>query len=296
MILFTHPLKKGFTLIETLIATVIAVVVIGAGATANLTIQRNLEQGEERLQMNALAAEALDNLRFLRDYAGVNFASTLNFSGASSAFDATERGTLVSNRSRFDSGCSLGSCPETENGGPIVLDWCGSTEVPGCGKDYLSPVTFSECPSTPCLLKDTLNSSILSAKLGSDSGVGGDLVGVRRKPFLSSEVTSQEIADVGQYLTTGGAYSAAQLNADDKSDKQLWNFYIRQIMVTRVGRTSSSGRPATDAAVGFQHLPIPESVNAQSLRSSMYVVKVIIQNYHNPQRRVQKSAYLFNND
>src|SRR5579871_4257125 len=98
--------RSAFTLIESLIAIIISVVVLSAVIAINRVVAKNAQQGEQLVQMNSLAEEALENFKLLKDTLPVGFTlkdqKLLSFTSSNSSID----GTFIANWS----GCSQGNC------------------------------------------------------------------------------------------------------------------------------------------------------------------------------------------
>src|SRR3712207_4661219 len=120
--------QPGFTLMETLIALVISVVILGGSSLAARAIQENVRRTEERTQMASLAQESLDTMRFLRDSLKLQGRALAEDNGGvdlnAGNNDDIAEGSFVARPDSFTNCQAAGSCPNAQSGGPLVLRWC----------------------------------------------------------------------------------------------------------------------------------------------------------------------------
>jgi prepilin-type N-terminal cleavage/methylation domain-containing protein len=199
--------KKAFTLIETLIALSIVVVVLGASISANRVIQISSQVTAERTQMSALVDESVSSLQlFQRQIA----TATLSLGGPTG----------------FDIIGGVGNSPVKK-----VIFYSDPSV------SYVSAITQKICSDTTAACQVEKSpvhigvAALTVAQMFANNSIAGELVAVRRSPAALRQGLS-----MSSRLTTDGN-GIADVTAT--ADLGIWDFYVRQINVIRLGSAGS---------------------------------------------------------
>lgn len=261
--------QRAFTLIETLIASSIVVVILGAAVVSNRVIQESASRTDDRTVMEALADQSME---IIRGYQIV--LPTLNLGNNARMNipinDATTDRYGMFIATQIGNGCSPagGQCKEVPNGGPILMTWCDDQNPGSCQTNYRSNVKVSAaCLATGCTAAQIF-SYVQSQVPAADSG---DVIAVRRTPYSGAGSNNNRmVVDFTSPLIAGSTIDMT--NTNSKAD---WDFYVKTIKMSRQGRNQAS--------VGYT----PASGNdLQKSRRSLYVVIVTIFNINNPNSKV----------
>jgi prepilin-type N-terminal cleavage/methylation domain-containing protein len=230
--------KSGFTLLETLVSLAILTMVLGASVISGRAMYQQSQINSDQAQMSALADESIATVRLLRDTttraAGAGLFGLSPTASAKGAFYMAP----ITSTSSADAGSAL------------FPRWCSgsgcSALVSSVGVD--DDGVAAKCPSGP--------GNCTVGALGDK-----ELVAVRRS---SSAVTlptgcgARAVFD----LTAVGASTCVKTSAIKD-----WDFYVREITVTRGGGSTAFG-------------------------ANTYSVKVSLTNHHNPQSTLTKTMLL----
>lgn len=192
--------RRGFTLLETVIALAIGIIVIGAAVTANRVVQRNAQAAELRVTQESIANETISLMEL-----------TLNTQrqGAqplSLAFDGIGTNAPVRTAPyRFRQSDPLGAAD------PVVIRWCTPTDASCTGIiSTAGPATGSYSMATA-----------LSAN-------GAEVLAVRKGAPVLGQPQTYDFT----YLPTTGSVLATTLFADNSTHQADWDFYRRQVTIT----------------------------------------------------------------
>jgi prepilin-type N-terminal cleavage/methylation domain-containing protein len=223
--------KSGFTLIETMVASVIMVIVLSSAIAVGRGVQANATRSEEQLQMTSLVNESLDNVALLRDALSNGSSPKSLGEGIGLVPGKASKGVFAA-----DVGCGQPVCPKVEEGGALRLKWCDlkSFGSSACSM-AVSPVAMNDTTNCSTGTNCPLETVYRKFKLKGIPGNGYELVAVRTRPLEGPEKRS--VLD---------ASSLSESNPDtvlyiDGADG--WSLYARQIEITRL-----SGSPLQDAS------------------------------------------------
>lgn len=247
--------KSAFTLIETLVAMMIAVSMLAIIVAANRVASNTAVSVQNATTMNMLANESIANIQLLKDSGEFD----TNFGGISAPTTNIYSGLLtVSNQ---NNGCQAGNCPTVENGGPVYLQWCPLPSSLPCANTSAAVANDSGTTSRSAVYTKTQ----------------GEIVGVRKVDTSGAAIINYDIADATNPV------SAVQLNAADTNIQKDWSFYVRKISVTRYGQNDS---------LDFSQLP--SSASQPDLRENTYRVSVTVRALSGSSAVAKKSIILTN--
>lgn len=199
--------RPAFTLIETLIALAIVIVVLGASITANRVIQIGSLIASEHTQMAALADESISDLQLIHKQLQATNTSlgdnTLGFVLPSNTTDTSPAQKVA-----------IYADKTTTYLDATTLHLC--TALSGVCKDEVSPLASQ---GTALSLNQQFTRS----------DMGGELVGVRH-----TTSTGRQLLSMSSRLSSDGGSGVA-----DTSDTANWDFYVRKVLVTRLGTTGT---------------------------------------------------------
>lgn len=255
--------KTAFTLIETLIASVLLVVIVGTAVVANRSIQTSSSRSEEYAQMSALASEALDQVRFLKNSNPGSFYTLLGLNPV-----GDNKYIVFVGNNEISNNCTYGLCNPIESGGPAKLIWCQYSD--NACRQMPSPVCLS---ASNCNMQDVF--AEIDFKLGNSGHVSGDYLAIRRNPYSTTTNLDQHrmVVDLQNPLSSMSAALRSTVDTDQ------WNFYSRIINVQCIGTGGAS--------TGFL-----QAANLDELKKGTYVVKVTLTNLNNPSSTVSQSTIL----
>lgn len=199
--------KPAFTLIETLIALTIVVVVLGASVSANRVIQIGSQVTAERTQMSALIDESISSLQLFQrqmQTGGLSLGSVTGFDILAAGVDSPAKKVLFY------------ADPAATYTSPITQKIC--TETTAACQAEKSPIHIG----IPFLTV---------AQMFVSTDIGGELVAVRRTP-----ATQRQVLSMASRLTTD---SNGVADVNSTTDQAIWDFYVRQITVVRLGTTGN---------------------------------------------------------
>ena len=254
--------QPGFTLLETLIALSIAVLVLTTAGAAHHSVQQSILISEQQAQMSTLASQSVQEFRLLKDQS-TDMAATFGFGNAASA-DSVVKGAFIATKGGIGE-CSTVQCSNIEDGGPAILSWCATTAP--CASTAISPVGITGCLPL-CRFAD-----IVAAHQG-------EVVAVRRDPFISGANKMVSLGFDGTF--TGGA-PTNRFSADDFTIRQSWDLYLRTVTLTKVSPSSSLDFAQTKNGAS----------DASLLRGSLYKITVNVQDYYNPSASYSTSSFAF---
>ncbi|HSI20550.1 MAG TPA: hypothetical protein VLA04_02465 [Verrucomicrobiae bacterium] len=214
--------RPAFTLLETVIALALAVVVMGAAVSANRAVQRNAAVTEMRTQQEALVQDAVDMITLTHN-------ALRSATPAQPLSDAFLPVTLTASPVRIAPYRTRpGSQASITTTHPIHLLWCASGN-PGCA-GLVSP-------AGPTNASYTMSSALNVSE--------GEVIAVRKgvPSALQNFIVEPQVYDF-TYLPTTGTNTTTYF-ASDLNHQKDWDFYRRTISIAT--STSYTGYSLTVA-------------------------------------------------
>jgi len=262
--------QSGFTLLETLVAAVLVVIVLGSITLTNRTLSQGAQTAQANLQLNALADEAIDQVTLFHDTlpAGTKLSTAFGLS-----VSTTSVGLFAVNQTPLISGCSGTGCIQPGLGGPEMIQWCNPTASDATGF----------CAATVAGTSRT-GSGTTYAAMAADSalkldGQSAELVAVRRTAYTKGYADWRQIVDASNPSKVGESFTV--LSPATSSQATDWGFYLRTIQVKRLALPDTLPPLYSNAGL-----------NAAALRQATYVVTVSVKNYSSNQNIVRKTVTL----
>lgn len=241
--------RPAFTLLETVIALVVAAIVMGAALTASRAIQRNARLSEVKAEQDTILNDTIEQLLLTQE-------TVLQSGGKlSDAFSTITPGTRA-----YIAPYRIRTSPVLATTDPIALSWC--TPTAACA----SLISYAGL-HTPTQF--TMADALADAS-------PGEVIAVRKGTPVSNQ---PQIYDM-TYLPVAGAVGSTTLFADDPINQPTvnsnntitgWDFFTRRILIVNLTNCAiSTGVSANCPAVpaGSQPLYYPAysvTVRVQSL-------------------------------
>lgn len=194
--------RSGFTLLETVVALAIGVIVMGAALTANRAVQHNAQIAEQTAQEDAIINDTIDQLTMTSNATRIN---GVNLSTAFAGLGSNSPVRVAPYRFRQQSPLN-----PTD---PMVIRWCTPTDASCTG--------LLEIPSPSTTIGDYSLGTALAAN-------GAEVIAVRRTTPVSNEPQVYDFT----YLPASTAVAGSTLFADDATAQTNWDFFRRQVTVT----------------------------------------------------------------
>lgn len=245
--------RPAFTLIETLIATAIALLLLGSSLFASRTISAGTAQLTEQAQMGALADEAIANLKLAQiESPTTSLSSLVGLSGSTT---------------KTSGGFYCATCTALGTGDPA------NRSASGLSLRWGSLTVLNSAVTAP--VQENGVRPLFSASFTNLIAVSRDLADLKSTHQLSLDLTAIS--------------GATTVNADDFSsatkDASHWTTYELSTTVVQASDTTSGWTFSNDkgSAVGAA---------AGGLKTGSYLVTVTVSNYHNPGSQLVRQAYL----
>jgi len=278
--------QQAFTLIETLVAASLAVIVLGAGVISSRTVESNTTFSSDSVQMNALADESITSFKLWRDQLQekgltLSDASALDIKESDANNTKQRLGYFFSYPTALNGCAPVGlACKDQTEGGPVLLQWCDTTKNKSNCMFNTSPVGIDDIQNLKCPANgNKCEYDVLFSKLG------GDLVAIGRAGDVGDQGYKRIIVD-GQTnpSTPLGSLKTEVLT----SERAKWDFYFRTLTITRQDNTQAmiSG---PDFKLGATNM---DAAANNAMRKASYLVNVTITSYANPKSTITKSALL----
>ncbi|MBU6389514.1 prepilin-type N-terminal cleavage/methylation domain-containing protein [Patescibacteria group bacterium] len=288
--------QSGFTLLETLVALVILVVVLSAATISNRVIYNQSSLVTQQIEMGSLADEVIQSMYLQRDTiltsAGPSplstFTTYLGLSSGSTS-DTVVTGTFKANAAPLNQCANPNgpfiACPPVDQNGPIQLQWCtaqsGSFQCNGgTATSVPAPVQIAGCSTC-----DSLEGEMAQEN-------GGEVVAVSRDSTGLNAAGKRLVIDAAD-PTSGSSKAPSTDQTDD------WDFYIRTISVINYGSCDPASNSCVSAAPQFPnstgfYYNTPAGIGNydRGLRNHTFLVVVKVENYHNPAIALTRTALI----
>jgi type II secretory pathway pseudopilin PulG len=305
-----HPASdlrtKGFTLLETVVAAAITVVLLSAVSGINHTVQSSVAREEDAAQMGALADESISQVQFWRD-AMTTYNSTqltdssnsgVSLSQNSGDTDAHVEGTFYAPPQTSGNCINNGSvavpCDFVENGGPVVFMWCDASTNKNSkcadGNTRLRSIVTPFIPPSSSAGSYTLNKAF-----GFSSTVLGmaDPVAIPLKPYATVSQCMNGTRNDCRFMVDSSNGIQNEVSSLQAGVTPGWSFYSRTVSISRPGIV-----PACDASVKAAYRSdqtnFVTAPQCALLRSNAIYVTVTVTNTANPQSTLTKTVMLAN--
>jgi prepilin-type N-terminal cleavage/methylation domain-containing protein len=196
--------RSGFTLLETVIALAIAVIVMGAALSANRVVQRNAQVAELKAEQEAILSDTIDLLTLSHNtLRSQSPATALPFSNAFVGLGVNAPLRIAPYRFRQQDPLSTTD--------PSVIKWCTPSD--------------GSCTGIVSTAGPTSGNYTMSTALGA---AGAEVIAVRKGAPVTGEPQVYDFT----YLPTSGGVAVTSLFADSTVHQQSWDFFRRQVTIT----------------------------------------------------------------
>lgn len=207
--------RRGFTLLETVVALAIAIVVMGAALTANRVVQSNAQLTELTTQQEAILGDTINMLTLTHD--------TLR-QGAQ-PFSSAFLGLGVNSPLRI-APYRFRQADPLQPTDPVVIKWCTPSNVTCTGLISTAGPTNAQYAMSTAL-----------------SANGAEVIAMRKTAPVLGEPQLYDFT----FLPSTGLVSGTTLFGDSDISLKDWDFYRRQITVTN--RSTQYGGYAVTVSV-----------------------------------------------
>ena len=257
-------MKRGFTLIETLVALGIIVVVLGSSVTANRVLLSSIQSSEDKVQMEGIADEGVQLMQLMeRQEANRASGSIGNYFANNTTAQWVVPHTVAS--------ATLSTAKD--------VDWC-SEQRSSVG---YNGVSANSCKNTTSVVQICNASTKMSDVVAL---TGGELIGVRRAAIAADNTAYAQLYYSFTMARTAASDSPIRASDGACTATAGFDYYVRTMQVTRIQgpeATAWFSKPITTGKITNKLYRLTVSVSKYLDASIKPVTRsVILTDYYAP--------------